>query len=80
MRSTTRRTSISGADLPLASQPGRIDFFRPVDQVAVDAAGHGDFLEAPRVGTVRAADDDDQVALAGQRLDGILAVPGAAPW
>ena len=42
----------------------------------IDPARHGDFLEAPRVGTVRAADDDDKIALPGQCFDGILAVLG----
>jgi len=62
------------ADPLPACQPCRIDFFRAIDQVAGDAAGNRHLLQAPRVGTVRAADDDHQVALPGQRLDGILTI------
>ena len=62
------------ADLLPAGEPCRIDLVRPVDQVAGDATGNRHFLQAPGVGTVRVADDDDQVALFGQRLDGVLAV------
>mgnify|MGYP007060372247 CR=1 FL=1 len=62
------------ADLLPACKQRRIDFIRTVDQVAGNASGNRHFLQAPRVGTVRTADDDDQVALFGQRLDSILTV------
>ena len=68
------RSAGGHADTLLALQPGRVDLFRPINQVAIDAARYGDFLEPPRVRAVRATDDDDQVALLGQRLDGILAI------
>lgn len=45
-------------DALLALQPNRVDLFRSIDEVAIDAARHGNFLEPSRVKTVRAVDNE----------------------
>jgi hypothetical protein len=42
----------------LALQPNRGDLFRFIDEITVDAARHGNFLEPSQVRTVRAVDNE----------------------
>ena len=61
------------ADAP-APVNQEVDLGLVLDQVGPRAVALGDLDEATRVRGVRGADDEEQIALPGERLDGVLAV------
>src|SRR5437588_2956761 len=71
-----RRGAGGQTDPGRPGQPVQLDGRLVLDQASGGAVALGDLDQAPRVGRVGGADDQHEVALTGQELDGVLAILG----